>query len=88
MSAHAAACASSFEILAGTFGDHLAFRMETTTAPPDMPTRSFRSSTAAAAECADSRVRIGFHFRYAADGGLALGRAVASGIARHHLTFR
>jgi hypothetical protein len=88
VSAHAAACASSFEILVGTFGDHLAFRMETTTAPPDMPARSFRSFTEAAAECADSRVRIGFHFRYATDGGRALGRSVAAAVARHHLTLR
>jgi hypothetical protein len=87
VSAHAAACASAFQILAGTFGEGVAFRMETTTAPPDMPTRSFRSFSAAAAECADSRVRIGFHFRYATDGGLMLGRAVARNVVRHHLTF-
>lgn len=51
-----------------------------------MPTRSFPSFGAAAAECADSRVRIGFHLRYATDRGLALGRKVESSIAGHHLT--
>jgi hypothetical protein len=43
-----------------------------------MPTRSFSAFSAAAAECADSRVQLGFHFRYATDAGLALGRKVAS----------
>jgi len=76
-SAHSTVCGSSFEILKRTFGDQVSFTMETTTAPPEMPTRSFRSFSAAAAECADSRVRLGWHFRYATNGGLALGRAVA-----------
>jgi hypothetical protein len=88
VSAHAAGCASSFEILRRTLGDRVSFRMETTTAPPGMPTRAFQSFSAAAAECADSRVRIGFHFRYATDAGLALGRAAAREIARRHLGVR
>jgi hypothetical protein len=85
VSAHAAACAGSFQVLARTFGDDVAFSMQTTTAPPGMPTRSFPSFSAAAAECGDSRVRIGFHFRYSIDRGLVLGRQVASNIARRHL---
>jgi PAP2 superfamily len=76
-SAHAAACAASFAVLTETFGRHLAFTMETTTAPPGMPTRSFRSFESATSECADSRVRLGFHFRYATEAGLALGQRVA-----------
>jgi len=86
VSAHAAACAATFQVLARTYGDRLAFTMQTTSAPPNMPTRSFPSFGAAGAECADSRVRIGFHFRYATDRGLALGRKVESSIAGHHLT--
>jgi hypothetical protein len=88
VSAHAAGCASSFQILERTFGDHRPFRMETTTAPPGMPARTFASFSAAAAECADSRVRLGFHFRYATDAGLTLGRAVAGYVASHHLGLR
>ena len=84
VSAHSAVCASSFEILAASFGNHLPFTMETTTAPPGMPTRSFPSFHAAAKECADSRVRLGFHFRYATDAGQRLGRRVAGHILRHH----
>ena len=79
VSGHATATAATMDILARTFGDNVSFTMATTTAPPEMPTRSFRSFSAAAAECADSRVRVGFHFRYATDRGLTLGRAVADG---------
>jgi hypothetical protein len=84
-SAHSTVCGSSFEILRRTFGDDLGFTMDTTTAPPGMPTRSFSSFERAAAECADSRVRLGWHFRYATDRGLALGRGVAAYVAAHHL---
>jgi hypothetical protein len=76
-SAHAAGCAASFAVLEHVFGKHQRFVMGTTTAPPGMPTRVFASFRAAAAECADSRIRLGWHFRYATDAGLTLGRDVA-----------
>lgn len=88
VSGHAAATAASMDILARTFGDNVSFTMATTTAPPEMPERSFGSFREAAAECADSRVRVGFHFRYATDAGLALGRAVADWLDKNHLEFR
>jgi hypothetical protein len=84
VSAHAGGCAASFEILRRTLGDG-AFTMETITAPTGMPTRSFTSFGAAASECADSRVRLGWHFRYATEAGLALGRGVAGYVAERHL---
>jgi hypothetical protein len=87
-SAHAAGCAASFSILARGFGRDLAFTMETTTAPPGMPTRAFAGFDAAARECADSRVRLGWHFRYATDAGLDLGRRVAGIVFRHSLQER
>lgn len=76
-SAHATGCAASFTVLASVFGDSTRFTMTTITAPEGMPSRSFRSFGDAAAECADSRVRLGWHFRYATDAGLELGRRVA-----------
>lgn len=88
VSAHAAGCAGSFETLKNTLGDHVSFTMATTTATPQMPTRSFSSFSAAAAECADSRVRLGWHFRYATDAGVALGSAVADWLDENHLEFR
>jgi PAP2 superfamily len=87
-SAHAAACAASFGVLTEAFGRNLAFTMETTMAPPGMPTRTFESFSAAAAECADSRVRLGWHFRYATDAGLALGQRIARYISSHALQVR
>ena len=84
-SAHAAACAASFGVLADAFGREMSFTMETTTAPPGMPTRTFDSFSAAAAECADSRVRLGWHFRYATDAGLALGQRIARYISSRAL---
>ena len=88
VSAHAAGCSASFEALKRTFGDNVPFTMRTTTAPPEMLTRSFASFTAAAAECADSRVLLGWHFRYSTHAGGALGRAVADFIDKNHLAFR
>lgn len=76
VSAHAASCAAAFGVLENAFGKDVAFRMTTTTAPPGMPSRFFSSFDAAAEECADSRVQLGFHFRYSTNGGLALGRKV------------
>ncbi len=77
VSAHSAACNVSLGVLAEAFGNRTRFTMETTTAPPGMPTRSFKSFTSAGEECADSRVRLGWHFRYATDAGIRLGRKVA-----------
>jgi hypothetical protein len=78
VSAHAAGCAASAEILEKTLGAPGPFTMTTTTAPPGMPSRRFDSFAAAARECADSRVRLGWHFRYATDAGLVLGQKVAA----------
>jgi hypothetical protein len=84
-SAHSTVCNTSFEIFKRTFGDRVSFTMQSITAPPDMPTRSFSSFSQAGAECADSRVRLGFHYRYATDQGIRLGRRVARYVATHHL---
>ncbi len=85
VSAHAAACAASFAILASVFSENTSFSMTTNTAPAEMPRRSFNSFRAAADECADSRVRLGWHFRYATDAGLVLGRRVAKHVLQTQL---
>jgi hypothetical protein len=85
ISAHAAACAASFAVLQQAFGKRVSFTMETITAPPGMPARRFDSFRAAAEECADSRVRLGWHFRYATDAGLDLGWRVARYTLTHSL---
>jgi hypothetical protein len=85
VSAHATGCSAAFETLRRAFGNHVSFTMQTLTAPPGMPTRRFASFRAAAAECADSRVLLGWHFRYATDAGLTLGRAVAKSLGDNSL---
>jgi hypothetical protein len=85
VSAHATACAASFGVLERLIGRHVPFTMTTLTAPPDMPTRSFASFGSAAHECADSRVRLGYHFRYATDAGLELGDRIARHVVVHAL---
>jgi hypothetical protein len=75
-SAHATGCSAAFEVARDFFGDG-PFEATSLTAPPGMPTRAFPDFRAAAAECADSRIRLGWHFRYATDAGLDAGRSVA-----------
>ena len=85
VSAHAAGCAASFRIVEQTFNQNRGFTMESTAAPPGMPTRTFPSFRAAALECADSRVRLGYHFRYSTDAGHRLGRRIARYTLTHAL---
>ena len=77
VSAHATGCAAAFTILASVWPDAQSFKMTTLTAPPGMRERAFADFGSAAAECADSRVRLGWHFRYSTDAGQRLGERVA-----------
>jgi hypothetical protein len=85
VSAHAAGCACTLAILADEFSRNTPLTVDALTAPPGMPTRSFKSFRAAADECADSRVRLGFHFRYSTDAGRDIGSRVAVYATKHHL---
>jgi hypothetical protein len=62
--------------------------MESLTALPANPVRSFNTFTQASNENADSRVRAGIHFRFATEQGKALGRNVGRYIAKNHLRTR
>jgi hypothetical protein len=85
-STHSALGAGAAEILKRSFRtDRVPFSMESLTALPANPVRSFRTFTQAANENADSRVRAGIHFRFATEQGKALGRDVGSYIYRNHL---
>lgn len=87
-SAHATGCAAAYEVMAEVFGDATAFENTSLTAPAGMPTRSFTSFRAATEECADSRVRLGWHYRYATEAGLEAGRAVARHVLESTLVER
>ena len=87
-SAHGVVCAAAMSALADTFGDDHPFTMRTAevdSAGPmspklamNPPTRSFDSFSAAAMECAMSRVYLGIHFRYDSIEGNRLGRKIGS----------
>jgi hypothetical protein len=85
VSAHATACSAAFTVLASVWPDAQSFTMTTITAPPEMRERTFSDFRSAAAECADSRVRLGWHFRYSTDAGLQLGERVARHVLRAKL---
>jgi hypothetical protein len=85
VSAHAAGCSCTFTILERELGGGVPVTLDSLAAPPGMPTRTFKSFRAAARECADSRVRIGFHFRYSTDAGRDLGRRIAKYALEHSL---
>jgi membrane-associated phospholipid phosphatase len=95
-SAHGTACAAAMTVLADTFGDDYPFTM--TTAEVDAagpfsgkvamepPTRSFGSFSAAAEECALSRLYLGIHFRYDSTAGNELGRRIGRYAVEEFLT--
>jgi hypothetical protein len=85
-SAHAAVGASGAEIVAYIYGTpDVSFTMESTSALPDKPTRSYRNLDDAANDCADSRIFNGYHFRFATEEGKRQGRAVARHTVNHFL---
>jgi PAP2 superfamily len=85
-SAHGTACAAAMTVLADGFGDRRRFTMRiplvdaagpgSAKIAPDPITRSFDSFSAAAKECALSRVYLGIHFRYDSDEGNRLGSKI------------
>lgn len=84
VSAHAAACACTLTILDAMFRKR-AIVLDSLTAQPGESTRTFQSFHAAARECADSRIWLGFHFRYATQAGTALGHRMARYAQGHSL---
>ena len=85
-STHSALGAGAAEVLKRSFGtDRVPFSMDSLTALPANPVRSFNTFTQAADENADSRVRAGIHFRFSTEQGKALGRDVGRYIVKHHL---
>jgi len=88
VSAHAAACAATFDVLERVFGEIGPFTFSTITGPEGMPTRRFARFDDAAVECAESRVLLGWHFRYATDAGLQVGRRVSAYVWERQLGLR
>ena len=95
-SAHGTVCGAAMAVMANTFGDKRKIRMETREVDMAGPmsgkiamnpaTRSFESFSAAALECALSRVYLGIHFRYDSLSGNELGRKVGGYAVENYLT--
>jgi membrane-associated phospholipid phosphatase len=94
-SAHGTACSAAMTVFADTFGNERYFKMsapQVDAAGPlsekismKPPVRAFDSFSAAARECALSRVYLGIHFRYDSLEGVRLGRRIGGFIASHYL---
>ena len=85
-STHAAVGAGGAEIVASVFGTtEVPFSMASTTATDGYPVRAYEDLDRAAADCADSRIFNGYHFRFATESGLVQGRAVARHVVRSML---
>jgi hypothetical protein len=65
--------------------DRFAFCMASISSVPASSTRCYRRFSEAAAENADSRVHIGYHFRSATEAGMRLGRQIGAFTYRHSL---
>jgi hypothetical protein len=76
-STHSVLGAAAATVLAHAFGrDDVGFTFASLSADPANPVRTFESFSAAARENAESRVMAGIHFRFAIEGGLALGQDI------------
>lgn len=82
-SGHSGQGGAMSEVLARFFGDRVSFSTTSTTQPGAV--RSFTSFSQAAAENANSRIYIGFHFRHATVEGLKLGGKVGQVTFNHYL---
>ena len=84
-SGHCVGANAAASVLAYFYGNHSPFSMTTTTALPAGAVRSFETFKQAADENADSRVRIGIHFRTACNVGQAMGDKVGKWTVNNHL---
>jgi VCPO second helical-bundle domain len=85
-STHSLLGGAAAEILRRVTGaDHFRFCMTSTTSVPANAERCWESFTEAELENANSRVVVGFHFRFACDTGVEVGRKVGRFAIRHSL---
>lgn len=86
-SAHAAVGASGAEIISEILGTpKVSFTMQSTTALPSHPERTYNNLDQAANDCADSRIMNGYHFRFATEEGKRQGRVIARHTVANFLT--
>lgn len=84
-SAHAANGNAAQAVLAAVFGDAVAFSTTSTSFDDGTTVRPYASLSQAAAENAESRVFIGYHFRHATEAGAAQGTSVGNWVLNQTL---
>jgi membrane-associated phospholipid phosphatase len=84
-SGHSVVANAAATVLAYFFGNHSPFSMTSITASPAGAVRSFDSFKKAADENADSRVKVGIHFRFACDAGQKQGDEIGKWTVKNHL---
>ena len=85
-STHSILGAAAAQILRQFTGsDRFAFCMVSSSAVPAGSARCYKRFSEAAGENADSRVLIGYHFRFATKAGMKLGRRIGTYAFRHNL---
>lgn len=84
-STHSIAGAAAAFVLASALGDASEFSLTSSTAEDPKVARSYRRFSEAANENADSRVKAGIHFRFAANAGLALGSRIGEHVYNSRL---
>jgi hypothetical protein len=88
-SAHAIQCQAITRTLRSVLDtDHVSFATQSTTALPSNPVRSFTRLSAASAECGESRIMAGFHYRFSVNVGARMGNRIARKIVDTQLLRR
>jgi PAP2 superfamily len=88
-SAHAIQCQAVARTLRAVFGtDHVSFATRSSTALPANPVRSFDRLSAASRECRESRIMVGYHYRFSVRVGARMGNAIARRIVATQLRRR
>lgn len=88
-SAHAIQCQAIAQTLGSVLGtEDVSFATQSTTALPSNPVRSFNGLSTAAAECGESRIMTGFHYRFSVEVGAIMGDEVAKNIVDTQLRRR
>jgi hypothetical protein len=88
-SAHAIQCQAITRTLRSVLDtDRVSFATQSTTALPTNPVRSFTRLSVASAECRESRIMVGFHYRFSVNVGAHMGNRIARRIVDTQLRRR
>lgn len=85
-SAHAIQCQAIARTLRSVFGtDRVSFATRSATALPSNPVRAFRRLSVASKECGESRIMVGYHYRFSVNVGAHMGNRIARRVVQTKL---